>query len=180
MDFLYDAKILEDLDLSDYGLKFDGKTSVIKPGNNLTVRPLSTGDYEKGFISLLNQLTRAGDVTKQDFIDRFNGMKKNGDYYVIVVEDESTNKIVATGMLEIEQKFIHSCALRGRVEEVVVDDKYRGQRLGKLILGLVTKLSKKLGCYKCTLECTEENRPFYEKFAYVKDAEHYMQLRFRD
>ena len=38
-------------------------------------------------------------------------MKKNGEYYVIVVEDESTNKIVATGMLEIEQKFIHSCAL---------------------------------------------------------------------
>ena len=47
------------------------------------------------------------------------------------------------------------------------------------ILGLVTKLSKKLGCYKCTLECTEENRPFYEKFGYVKDSEHYMQLRFR-
>ena len=53
MDYLYDAKVLEDLDLSDYGLKFDGETSVIKPGNNLTVRPLSTGDYEKGYILVI-------------------------------------------------------------------------------------------------------------------------------
>lgn len=107
-------------------------------------------------------------------------MKKNGDYYVIVVEDIASGKLVATGMLEIEQKFIHSCALRGRVEEVIVDEEYRGKRLGKLILGLVTTLSKKLGCYKTTLECKTENLPFYEKFHYKKDAEHFMQLRFRD
>ena len=45
------------------------------------------------------------------FSDRFNSMKKDGSYYIIVVEDVASEKIVATGMLEIEQKFIHSCAL---------------------------------------------------------------------
>ena len=38
-------------------------------------------------------------------------MIKTGGYYIIVIEDVSKKQIVATGMLEIEQKFIHSCAL---------------------------------------------------------------------
>lgn len=37
-------------------------------------------------------------------------MKRTGDYYVIVVEDTNLGQIVATAMLIIEQKFIHSCA----------------------------------------------------------------------
>lgn len=37
-------------------------------------------------------------------------MKKNaGTYYIIVIEDTENNKIVATGSLVLEKKFIHSC-----------------------------------------------------------------------
>ena len=42
-------------------------------------------------------------------------MKNAYGYYPIVIEDTQADgglgKIVGTGMLEIEQKFIHSCAL---------------------------------------------------------------------
>ena len=32
------------------------------------MRPLNTGDYERGFLKLLEQLTNVGDVTKEMFL----------------------------------------------------------------------------------------------------------------
>jgi len=42
----------------------------------------------------------------------FNKMKNAGTYYIIVVEDLTVPRIVASGSLILENKFIHSC---GRV-----------------------------------------------------------------
>lgn len=46
-------------------------------------------------------------------IEKFEHMKKTGDYYVIVVEDTNLGQIVATATLITEHKFIHSCAKVG-------------------------------------------------------------------
>uniref|UniRef100_A0A673GFY7 Glucosamine 6-phosphate N-acetyltransferase n=2 Tax=Sinocyclocheilus rhinocerous TaxID=307959 RepID=A0A673GFY7_9TELE len=110
----------------------------------------------------------------------FEHMKKSGDYYVIVVEDTNLGQIVATATLIIEHKFIHACAKRGRVEEVVVSDVCRGKQLGKLLVSTLTLLSKKLQCYKVTLECAPKNVEFYKKFGYSASDETYMQCRFGD
>lgn len=184
VQFMFDSNLLKDLDVDQYGISVskDDPSSYLKPAEGLILRPLSTKDFQKGLVDVLNQLTRAGDVTEESFQDRFACMKKVGDYYPLVVEDTNVDggRIIATGTMIMEQKFIHSCATRGRVEEVVVDKGYRGQKLGCLILATVTALSKKLGCYKTTLECTVENVEFYQKFGYVPDAEKFMQCRFRD
>lgn len=42
--------------------------------------------------------------------EKFEHMKKTGDYYVVVVEDTNLGQIVATATLITEHKFIHSCA----------------------------------------------------------------------
>lgn len=59
-------------------------------------------------------------------------MRASGDYYVTVIEDLRYNKIIGSATLVIERKFIHGCGIRGRLEDVVVDDTYRGKQLGKL------------------------------------------------
>uniref|UniRef100_H2YLK6 Glucosamine 6-phosphate N-acetyltransferase n=1 Tax=Ciona savignyi TaxID=51511 RepID=H2YLK6_CIOSA len=184
-DFMFDKKILQGLDLSKYGISFkESERSPTEPESGILIRPLSKHDFDKGYIDVLAQLTSVGEVKKCDFIARFESMKKAGCYYLLVVEDtEADNgrgKIVGAGTLEIEEKFIHSCALRGRVEEVIVDSKYRGRRLGKIILGLITELSKSLKCYKTTLECKVDNIAFYNIFGYEEDPEKFMQRRFRD
>lgn len=66
------------------------------------------------------------------FTDRFAEMRANGDYYITVIEDTRYNKIIGSASLVIERKFIHGCGIRGRLEDVVVDDTYRGKQLGKL------------------------------------------------
>lgn len=42
--------------------------------------------------------------------EKFEHMKKTGDYYVVVVEDTNLGQVIATATLIVEHKFIHSCA----------------------------------------------------------------------
>ncbi|NXD05236.1 GNA1 acetyltransferase, partial [Certhia familiaris] len=110
--------------------------------------------------------------------ETFEHMKRSGDYYVTVVEDTNLGQIVATATLVIEHKFTHSCAKRGRIEDVVVSGECRGKQLGKLLTSTLTLLSKRLNCYKITLECLPKNVDFYKKFGYLVSDENYMFQRF--
>lgn len=59
-------------------------------------------------------------------------MLRSGGYYITVIEDARINKIIGAATLITEFKFIHNCAIRGRLEDVVVNNTYRGKQLGKL------------------------------------------------
>ena len=52
-------------------------------------------------------------------------------YYVIVIEDLKRQKIVASGTLFIERKFLHETASAGHIEDIVVDAEERGHQLGR-------------------------------------------------
>ncbi|KAL7862490.1 hypothetical protein SRHO_G00139310 [Serrasalmus rhombeus] len=177
---LFDPSLLQDLDWSSNMVSFSPPVSPSQPGEGLVLRPLCPADLDRGYYKVLSQLTVAGDVTKEQFRASFEHMKRTGDYYVIVVEDANLGQIVATATLIIEHKFIHSCAKRGRIEEVVVSDVCRGKQLGKLLVSALTLLSKKLQCYKITLECSQKNVEFYKKFGYTASNETYMERRFFD
>ncbi|KAM6979442.1 glucosamine 6-phosphate N-acetyltransferase [Aplochiton taeniatus] len=177
---LFEPSLLEELDWSNNTVPFSPPISPSQPGQGLVLRPLCTADFNRGYYKVLCQLTKAGDVTPEQFIRNFEHMKKTGDYFIVVVEDMDLGQIVATATLITEHKFIHSCAKRGRVEEVVVSDACRGKQLGKLLVSTLTLLSKKMDCYKITLECAPNNVAFYQKFGYSASNETYMQRRFFD
>uniref|UniRef100_A0A8C1XSK2 Glucosamine 6-phosphate N-acetyltransferase n=1 Tax=Cyprinus carpio TaxID=7962 RepID=A0A8C1XSK2_CYPCA len=160
---LFDPSLLQELDWSNNTVSFSPAISPSQPGEGLVLRPLCTSKH----------------VCLYGFF-RYCMFLKSGDYYVIVVEDTNLGQIVATATLIIEHKFIHACAKRGRVEEVVVSDVCRGKQLGKLLVSTLTLLSKKLQCYKVTLECAPKNVEFYKKFGYSASDETYMQCRFLD
>ncbi|XP_071961906.1 glucosamine 6-phosphate N-acetyltransferase-like [Antedon mediterranea] len=177
---IFDPDILKRLDYETLtNLSYSTPRSPQKPGESLIMRPLSATDYQKGFLDLLRQLTSVGEVTEEQFIEQFEHMRScKNTYYIIVIEDVSTGRIVACGTLIVERKFIHACATRGLIEEIVVDSNYRGQQLGKLIMDTLTIISKHIvGCYKTTLQCKVENVPFYEKFGYKQDEQVFMQYR---
>ncbi|KAG7275064.1 hypothetical protein CRUP_004830 [Coryphaenoides rupestris] len=175
---LFEPSLLYELDWATSSGSFSPPISPSSPGQDLVLRPLCLADFNRGLYKVLSQLTLAGDVTAEQFTKHFEHMKETGDYYVTVVEDTSLGQIVATATLIIEHKFIHSCAKRGRVEDVVVSDVCRGKQLGKLLLSTLTLLSKKLDCYKITLECAPKNVAFYQKFGYSASEDSYMQCRF--
>ncbi|KAL2533533.1 Glucosamine 6-phosphate N-acetyltransferase [Abeliophyllum distichum] len=128
------------------------------------VRKLEISDKNKGFIELLQQLTVCDSVSHERFQERFQELAKYGDdHLVCVIEDDKSGKIVATGSVFIEKKFIRNCGKVGHIEDVVVDSSVRGKQLGKKIIGFLTDHARLTGCYKVILDCNIDNIPFYEK-----------------
>ena len=62
---LYDATLLSELDWGSRKANFKNGISPTNVGEGLVMRPLNSGDYERGFLKLLEQLTNVGDVTKE-------------------------------------------------------------------------------------------------------------------
>jgi glucosamine-phosphate N-acetyltransferase len=138
-----------------------------------SLRPLRIFDYDNGYLQLLAQLTSVGEVSRKEFQQRFASMSNAQPraYFVVVIEETSSARLVASGTLVIEWKFIHKAGSRGRVEDIVVDSSVRGRQLGTYLNRTLVSLAKELGVYKLSLECRNALIPFYEQFGYALPAD---------
>jgi len=131
------------------------------------VRAVQINDFYKDHIQLLNQLTTAPEISYSDYHNQLiNIIKQNG--YIYVIEDNKTNKIIASATLLIEYKLIHQCGKVGHIEDVVVDQNYRGKGLGKMLLEHCLIKAQEKACYKVILDCNENNITFYAKLGLIK------------
>ncbi|RWS22282.1 hypothetical protein B4U80_05835 [Leptotrombidium deliense] len=173
-------------DIEDDGSLFDSSLlpeSEVGDRGNFLLRPLNIADFHKQYLSLMSQLTTVGQVDEASFSKCFSKMKHCKDsYYIIVIEDLDTQEVIASTTLIIEYKFIHSTGLRGRLEDVIVKDCYRGKQFGKILVETVKKLSLKLGVYKLSLDCSDHMIPFYKSldFKLEEGRSNSMVIRFSD
>lgn len=66
---LYDPNLLTKLDFGRSITKFSSPITAVNTGEKwLKVRPLQVGDYDRGFLQLLSQLTSVGSVSRDDFL----------------------------------------------------------------------------------------------------------------
>ncbi|WRX23643.1 GNAT domain - like 10 [Theobroma cacao] len=127
-------------------------TNSLKEEHRFQVRKLELSDKSKGFIELLQQLTVCDSVSDKEFEDRFKEISTYGDdHLVCVIEDDFSGKIIATGSVFIEKKFIRNCGKVGHIEDIVVDGNARGLQLGKKIVGFLLDHARSMGCYKLLL-----------------------------
>jgi len=133
------------------------------------VRPLEIEDYAKGHLDCLAQLTTVGEIKKEDYEKRFNYLKDRQDTYAsIVIEHVESKRVVASGTLIVERKFIHALGLCGHIEDIVVDKSQRGKRLGLYVIETLKHIGKSMGCYKIILDCNDGNIAFYQKCGFEK------------
>ncbi len=137
------------------------------------IRELRKEDLWNGFLTTLDSLRQASDIDKNKADDIFEKINSNPDHIVAVAELDG--KIVGSTTLLIEPKFIHKGGLVGHIEDVVVDKKFQGQRIGEKIMKYLLEYSKNRGCYKTILDCTDDVKPFYEKLGFKNIAN---ELRF--
>jgi len=134
------------------------------------IRPLERGDYTKGFFETLRVLTATGDITQDQFNERYDWMKNQGKgiHFVLVIEKEG--RIVGTGALMVERKFIHNLGLIAHIEEVAIAKEEQGKKLGLNLLKCISSVARNVGCYKSILGSSEANAAFYVKCGFDRGS----------
>ena len=127
-------------------------------------------DISNGFLDVLKSLTIVGDIEHADAIKRFHEISSDPNYIIKVAEIDG--KVVAATTLLIEPKFIHRLGKVGHIEDVVTDEKFQGQGIGKKIIHALLEEAKKRGCYKTILDCDDKVVPFYEKIGFEGKSFH--------
>lgn len=124
------------------------------------IRPLAIDDYSKGHLQLLSVLTETPDRGQQAYEDQFKLLQSiaNTYYIVALTSKDDPSKVIGSGSVIVERKFIRGHASLAHIEDIVVSKDIQGKGLGKKLLQSLILLSKRLGCYKTLLDCSDENR----------------------
>ena len=131
--------------------------AALPPG--YTIRPLRRSDYHRGYLDVLRVLTTVGEVTDDKWNERYDWIStRNDEYYLLVVCDEA-DRIVGTGSLIVERKFIHSLGLVGHIEDIAVEKGQQGKKLGLRIIQALDYVAANVGCYKVGV-------PFFSFFSF--------------
>ncbi|KAF9698224.1 hypothetical protein EKO04_003563 [Ascochyta lentis] len=133
-----------------------------------TCRPIQRQDYHNGFLDVLRVLTTVGDVSEEAWNERYTWMATRNDSYFLLAILDSSSRIVGTGALIVERKFIHQLGLVGHIEDIAVAKDQQGKKLGLRIIQALDFVAEKVGCYKTILDCSEANEGFYVKCGFKR------------
>jgi glucosamine-phosphate N-acetyltransferase len=139
---------------------------------NVVIRELKEKDLSQGFFETLTNLTTVGKINQEPERAKrlFNEISNAGMYKIIIAEDTSTNQVIGTATLLIEQKFIHNGGKVGHIEDVSTRKEYQGKGIGGKIIQELIKIAKENGCYKVILDCDKKVVRFYEKLGFREHA----------
>lgn len=93
-------------------------------------------------------LTTVGDITEEQWNSRYEWIRARSDEYYLLVVCDGEDRIVGTGSLIVERKFIHSLGMVGHIEDIAVEKGQQGKKLGLRIIQALDYVAEKVGCYK--------------------------------
>ena len=137
----------------------------------ISIRLIALEDIDRGFLDILENLVPT-EMDKDRAKEILQNILSNPRHKIFVAEDfiedkNSTNVIVGTSTLLIEQKFIGKGMKIGYIEDVSVKKGYERQGIGRILVSHVTDHAiQKESCTKVLLYCSSNNIPFYKKLGY--------------
>lgn len=133
-----------------------------------TITKLKKKHITPDFFTTLAHLSASTASDTHKGLSQFKHIKKNKFHHIFVAIDTEKGIVIGTATVLIEPKFIHDCGSLAHVEDVVVNEGYEGQGIGKALMQRVMKEAKKAQCYRVLLDCSDKNIPFYEKLGFTK------------
>jgi GNAT superfamily N-acetyltransferase len=127
--------------------------------------------FYKDYLSLLKQLTfYEYDIDFEEFKNRYENNKNHIKFFILLKDD----KLIGAGSIFKLEK-LHNNPI-GQIEDIVIDEKYRGKGYGKLIVEKLIEYGiKEWNCYKISLNSLEKNLIFYQKMGFINSG---YQLKF--
>ena len=135
--------------------------------NQFIFRKLEESDYHKNYLQLLSQLTQVGTISPEEFSKILSKIQSQ----IWVFEDVHANKIVASASIFLEKKIIHCGGIVAHLEDVIVDESYRGNQLGQKLIANVVEKARESCAYKIIADCKPELVSFYSKNGFEKRGE---------
>jgi glucosamine-phosphate N-acetyltransferase len=132
---------------------------------SIQIRPLVAPDLRNGFLETLEELS-AVDLSESDDVGAIfrARLKQQIKTYVAIFED----KVIGTASVFYEIKFLHGGSKVAHVEDVAVHSKYQRHGVGRALLEVIDKEATLAGCYKIILDCSKDNKKFYQSLGYHK------------
>lgn len=88
--------------------------------------------------------------------------------FLMIIKYEET--IIGTGSILIEDKIIHDMGLVGHIEDIAIDENYRGLGLARTLMHKLIDIARLHKCYKIILDASDDVKIFYEKMGFKKNA----------
>jgi glucosamine-phosphate N-acetyltransferase len=140
---------------------------------NISFRELFTLNIDSQYqlIKILKQLSDTIDMEGEYTIkERINNLNKylieNGHHRIFAIYYKSD--LVGAITVLIEPKIIHNFKNVCHIEDFVIDKKYRGIGIGRIVLEKIKTLAQTYECYKIILDCKDSVISFYNNCGYVK------------
>ena len=130
------------------------------------IREIKRGDLNEKYFGLLSQLS--GEVKAVNKDGLWTQYNSNAHHKVFVYEDMGF--VVGTAAILIEHKFLHCGSHVGHIEDVVVDNEYRGKGVGEALIEHCREYATEWGCYKVILNCAADKGECYEKCGFWADS----------
>tara|TARA_B100001175_G_scaffold294259_1_gene281353 strand:+ start:902 stop:1318 length:417 start_codon:yes stop_codon:yes gene_type:complete len=99
-------------------------------------------------------------ITKEYFNNFINNiLNKFHNIYVL----EQKKNIIGFGTLILEHKLTHNGCIMAHIENIIIDENYRKQGYGNILIKELIEICKKEKCYKIILNCDSNLEKFYKK-----------------
>ena len=127
--------------------------------NDYILCELGPDDYDSGYLELMQDFSNYKKDVSREAFEKY--VANCSDRRIMVLRNTEQKIIGAGTIFKIEK--LHNNAI-GQIEDVMIDEQYRGKGLGKFIVECLTHIGlDDFQCYKVTLNCLEKNVGFYDK-----------------
>jgi hypothetical protein len=104
-------------------------------------------------MDLMRVAGRIGRVSEDMWAERCEWLRSmTSTYFIVVITapnmDGTDEKVVATGTVFFEHKFLHGLGVVGHIEDIAVARDQKGKKMGLRILEALTFAASERGCYK--------------------------------
>ena len=130
----------------------------------MEIRKLNKNDYDQ-YLLLINDFKKTY-FSKIIFDELFDIINSNSTIWVI----EEDGKLIGTGTLLYEYKFIRDISKCAHIEDVCIKEGYRGKNYGTILLDHLITEAQNNNCYKIILDCNSELEKFYAKSGLIKSG----------
>ena len=122
----------------------------------------------KAYNQLIKQLSDTVNYDIDNFIKNLNKINNYGIIYVACQNLPHSDDfiIIASGTCFLEPKIIHNFMNVGHIEDIVVDDNFRGKGIVHNILNHLKNYAVTNNCYKVILDCNQNLVKVYSKSNY--------------